>query len=142
MPHSKPVNWQPISQMPLIASLIDGAREDTENQRQILTEARPRPHLLDDATLDRIERVYREQIEFLEIYEQQIRRWRNASPSAAQSNEMNRMEGAIGYLRAVATEILALAAEVRRGAIDRIVEMSDLELGLQALLGRLPPHRP
>jgi hypothetical protein len=142
MPHSKPVNWQPISQMPLIASLIDGAREDTENQRQILTEVRQRPHLLDDATLDRIERVYREQIEFLEIYEQQIRRWRNASPSAAQSNEMNRMEDAIGYLRAVTTEILALAAEVRRGAIDRIVEMSDLELGLQALLGRLPPHRP
>ena len=25
MPHEDPVNWQPIQEMPLIASMIDGA---------------------------------------------------------------------------------------------------------------------
>lgn len=32
----------------------------------------------------------------------------------------------------------ALSAEIRTGTIDRIMEMSDLELGLKALLGQLP----
>jgi hypothetical protein len=32
-------------------------------------------------------------------------------------------------------EVLALADELRKGSIDRIMEMSDLELSLQALLG-------
>ena len=141
MPPSEPVSWQPISQMPLIASLIDGAREDTEDQRLILTEARQRPHLLDDATLDRIERVYGEQMEFLDIYEEQIRRWRGAGPSAAQGREMDRMKEATQHLRAVTTEILALAADVRKGTVDRAMEASDVELGFQALLGNLRPGR-
>ena len=39
------------------------------------------------------------------------------------------------------TEVLALATELRKDTIDRIMAMSDLELGLQALLGTLPPGR-
>jgi hypothetical protein len=42
-------------------------------------------------------------------------------------------------LRQVTTEVLALAAELRKGTIDRIMAMSDLELGMQALLGTLRP---
>ena len=37
--------------------------------------------------------------------------------------------------------VLTLATELRKGTIDRIMAMSDLELGLQALLGTLPPSR-
>ena len=41
-----------------------------------LTKARGRPHVLDDATIDRTERVYGEQLEFVDIYAEQLRRWR------------------------------------------------------------------
>jgi hypothetical protein len=68
------VNWQPISQMPLVARLIDGALSDTRDHIQALTEARAQPHVLDDATIDRIERVHGEQLEFVDIYAEQIRR--------------------------------------------------------------------
>lgn len=44
MPHAEPVNWQPISQMPLIASMIDTALDDTREHIATLTEARTRPH--------------------------------------------------------------------------------------------------
>ncbi len=37
MPKSDPVNWQPISQMPLIASMIDSALEDTREHLATLT---------------------------------------------------------------------------------------------------------
>jgi hypothetical protein len=41
-----------------------------------------------------------------------------------------------------AGEVLTLVAELRKGTINRIMAMSDLELGLRALLGTLPPGRP
>ncbi len=38
-------------------------------------------------------------------------------------------------LRAVTTNVLALAIELRKGAIGRVMGMSDVELGLQAIFG-------
>jgi hypothetical protein len=141
MPSSRHVNWQPISQMPLVASLIDSAMNDTTDHIRTLTKARSRPHVLDDATIDRVERVHREQLEFVDIYAEQLRRWRDEGPSAAQQLELDRLEEQNHRLREVTTEVLTLATELRKGTIDRIMAMSDLELGLQALLGTLPPDR-
>jgi hypothetical protein len=135
MPHTDPVNWQPISEMPLIASMIDGALDDTREHLETLTEARTRPHVLDDATLDRVQRIHDEQLEYVGIYAQQISRWRTENPSANQTRDLDRMEGQSRQLRAVTEQVLALARELRKGTIDRIMGMSDIELGLQALLG-------
>ena len=92
MPHSEAVNWQPISEMPLIASMIDEALDDTRAHIKTLTEASARPHVMDDATVDRIDRVHAEQMEFVDIYAEQIGRWRNERPSVRQTRELDRME--------------------------------------------------
>jgi hypothetical protein len=39
-------------------------------------------------------------------------------------------------LRGVTADVLALASELRKGTIERVLGGSDLELGLQYLLGR------
>ena len=135
------VNWQPISQMPLIASMIDGALSDTAGHIQTLTKARAQPHVLDDAIIDRVERVHREQMEYVDIYAEQIRRWQDQAPSAAQRRELNRLDEQNRRLRQATTEVLTLVAELRKGTINRIMAMSDLELALRALLGTLPPDR-
>ena len=135
MPHKEPVNWQPIREMPLIANMIDGALEDTREHLETLAEARVRPHVLDDATIDRVEQVHTEQMEFVDIYAQQISRWRTEKLSAGQTRELDRMDAQNGYLRAVTADVLALAGELRKGTIERVMEISDAELGLQALLG-------
>jgi hypothetical protein len=44
-------------------------------------------------------------------------------------------------LRQTTTEVLSLVVELRKGTINRIMAMSDLELDLRALLGTLPPDR-
>ena len=141
MPHNDPVNWQPIREMPLIASMIDGALDDTREHLKTLAEARTQPHVLDDAILDRTERVHGEQLEFVGIYAQQISRWRAEKPSKDQMRELDRMEAQNGQLRAVTEGVLALAGELRKGTIERIMGMSDVELGLQALLGNRRPGR-
>ncbi len=144
MPHEDedPVNWQPIHQMPLIARMIDGALDDTREHFETLAKARVRPHVLDDATIDRVEQVHTEQMQFVDIYAQQISRWRTEKPSADQTRELDRMETQNQQLRAVTADVLALASELRKGTIERVIGMSDVELGLQALLGsRLPSRR-
>jgi len=142
MPTSERVNWQPISRMPLVASMIDGALSDTADHLQTLTKASAQPHALDDATIERVERVHREQLEFVDIYAEQLQRWRDQGPSTAQRRDLDGLEEKNLTLRQVTTEVLTLAAELRKGTSDRIMAMSDLELGIQVLLGTRPPGRP
>jgi len=97
--------------------------------------------VLDDATIGRVERVHTEQLEFVDIYDRQISRWRTEKPTADQTRKLDRMEEQNRQLRAVTMEVLALAGELRKGSIDRIMGMRDIELGLQALRGNRSSSR-
>jgi len=109
MPANDQMNWQPISQMALIASMIDTALDDTREHLATLTKARAKPHVLDDATIDRVEEVHTEQMEFVAIYANQIDRWRNERPSASQTRTLDRMATQNQQLREVTADVLALA---------------------------------
>lgn len=84
------VNWQPLSALPLIASMIDGMLEDAKQQYATLVQCRPTPHLLDDATVDRVNQVYSEQAEFLGLYEEQFARWHD-SPVHQNAQNVSRL---------------------------------------------------
>src|SRR3954447_16955065 len=116
--------------------MIDTSLNDTREHLDTLSKAKNRPHVLDDATIDRVEQVHAEQMDYVEIYTQQISRWRNEKPSATQSRELDRMDEQNQQLRGVTVDVLALAGELRKGTIERVLGVSDLELGLQYLLGR------
>jgi hypothetical protein len=51
------------------------------------------------------------------------------------------MEKQNQQLREVTTHVLALARELRKGAIERVLGMSNLELCLQYLLGKQSSSR-
>jgi hypothetical protein len=134
MAKTEPVNWQPISQLPLIASMISTSLTETREHLGTLTKAKDRPHVLDDATIDRVEQVHTEQMTFVGIYSQQIARWRAEKLPPAQVSELDRMDTQNQQLREATKAVLDLAGELRKGTIDRVLGMSDLELGLQAFL--------
>ena len=77
--------------------------------------------MLDDATLDRVERVHTEQMEFIDIYTRQIGRWRTEKPSASLARELNHMEKQNHQLRGVTADVLALVRELRKGTIERVL---------------------
>jgi hypothetical protein len=142
MPHADPVNWQPISQILFIASMIDGALADTRDHLATLTQAKTHPHVLDEATVDRSIRVHTEQMEFVAIYTKQIGLWRTQRPSAAQIRELDRISLQNQQLRVVTAEVLALDEELRKGTIESVLAASDLELALQAVMETQPKrHR-
>jgi len=138
VPANDQVNWQPISQMMLIASMIDTSLDDTREHLATLTKAKARPHVLDAATIDRVERVHSEQMEFVAIYTQQISRWRDEMPSASQTRALDRMATQTQRLRDVTADVLALAGELRKGTIEQVLGISDVQIGLQSLLGNRP----
>jgi hypothetical protein len=54
---------------------------------------------------------------------------------------LDRLEAQNRCLQQATRDVLDLAAELRMGTIDRIMELSDLELGLRARLGGRSPRR-
>jgi hypothetical protein len=80
-------------------------------------------------------------MDYVEIYAQQISRWRKEKTSATQARELDRMDKQNQQLRALTADVLALAGELREGTIERVLGMSDLELGLRYLLGKQPSNR-
>ena len=127
-------NWQPITALPLIASLIDGELADGQEHHASLLAVRDRPHVLDDATVERSLKLHTEQRDFLGVFAEQLARWRHEQLSSAQCRELDRLEGQLERLRTVLSDILELAEELRQGTIEQVLAKSDLELGLEALL--------
>jgi hypothetical protein len=59
-----------------IASLSDEGLRDAREHYATLLEARPKPHVLDDATIARLKRVNGESLEWCDVYDRQLARWR------------------------------------------------------------------
>ena len=96
--------------------------------------------MLDDATIARVKRVNAEGLEYCDVYDEQLRRWRNERLTDAQQRETVRLQNATRELRLVLTQILALADELATGTIERQLSKSDAELGLEHLLRSHPPR--
>jgi hypothetical protein len=126
-------HWQPLAALPLIASLIEGELADGQEHHAALLAVRDRPYGLDDATVERSITLHAEQRDFLWVFAEQLARWRHKQPTDAQRRELDRLEEQIERLRAVLTNILALAEELKQGTLERVLAQSDLELGLEAL---------
>jgi hypothetical protein len=133
---SRQPTWQPISALPLIASLIEGTRAGSQEHYQTLPQARQRPYLLDDRTVARVTRVFGEQVGDHWLFEEQLRRCKAESLTTAQRQEIERLTSELAVLRQLTTSILALAAELKSGTIESTLAKSDLQVGLEELLRR------
>lgn len=130
-------NWQPISRLPLIAQMIDQGLSDALIQYQNLQEAQNRPHVLDDYTVGRVIQVFGEEQQFLEIYSEQLTRWKQENLNATQREQIIRLEGQLEQLSTTVASILALADELKQKTIEKVLDKPDLEIGLDVLLGNL-----
>jgi hypothetical protein len=128
----------PVAHLPLFAELIDGHLEDARAMRASLEEGLSKPHVLDDATLDRVRTSYRDSAgENVAMQSWQLRQWSAQSLSNEQHLEITRLQGVLEAYQREARAILELEQQLRQGSIDRILEQSDAELGLDALLRML-----
>ncbi len=130
------VNWQPISSLPFIASMIDGMAGEAEQQHANLEGCRSKPYVLDDTTVERLLKVFVEQAEYLPIYEEQLSRWKDLTLDPPQRREVERLAAQLPKLRERIASILTLAQELKQGTIESVLAKSDIELGMDSLLKR------
>lgn len=126
-------DWQPISALALIASLIDGQLESGREQHEKLRKAAVRRYALDDATVQSLLRVYGDTNNDLWLYDEQLLRWTRQALTAAQRREVQRLRNQMAALHDVITQILTLADELKTSTIDALLAKSDLEVGLEWL---------
>ena len=114
-----------MSQKQLLAS---------EGQLQNLKKVEQRPHLLDDALMDRAIKIHTEQNPMLWVSIEQCRKWREQSPNQEQLVDIDQVEGNFKKLIDVNEQIIALAQEIKKGTIDSIMRKSDVEIGLEFIM--------
>jgi len=125
--------------LPMIGQAIDGMLESAEDVVQSLEQARPRPHVLDDSTIGRVREAHGTQLNDLWWYAEQLARWRRASPTPAQAQELERLTQQLAALRRVLTASLAFAEELQAGTIEKVLAKDDVELAVEYLLGKRKP---
>lgn len=123
----------PLSMLPTIAEVIDGELDCAEDHYKSLLAARPTPHVLDDATIERSIKLANDQMELLPKFREQLQFWGKANPSANQIQEILRLGKVLTKLLHVLAETLALAEEISKGTIEKVLSRPDGELGIEAL---------
>jgi len=131
------ITWHPLSSLPLIARLIDDGVRDAESQEKLLLEGKDKPYVFDDDMVRRIKRVHSEKLDFINIYLEQIERWKKETLTMDQNFELMRLIKQCERLKVLTTSILDLAEEIGKATIDKIMDMDDAEVGLRFLLGEL-----
>ena len=112
-------DWQPISRLPLIGSMIDGMLQDAEEHYQTLLQAAPKPHVLGDYTVGRVFEVFGTQKDDLWLFEEQLARWKMDKLSVGQRHEVDRLTEQVGRCRTVIDSILSLAEQLTQGRSKR-----------------------
>jgi hypothetical protein len=136
----KQPQWQPISQIPLVSEMISGMFGEAQKMYKDLLLARPKPHVMDDATVARVIDVYTTQKDDLWLYEGQLKHWQESKPTDRQEQDIQQMQSQLLQLREQINHILTLAEELQERTIERVLTKSDHELVLEILTGKWKPE--
>ena len=132
-------NWQPISMLPILTESVGGMLSATEDQLVNLRAAQAKPHVMDDHTLNRVAKVYNEQLEHIELFEQQLYRWQKENLTADQATEVSRLLKQSIQLKAATKAVLEMAQSMGHNTIDKIMAMDEFELLEGIASGRIKP---
>lgn len=131
--------WQPISMLPVFTDMIDGMLEAALAQLENLRRAADTPHVLDDATLNRVIELHDNQLKDHWLFEEQFARWKRERLSNAQAKEVDRLTNQSSKLKGTNEEILEIVHRLGESTIDKIMAMDEVELALAVLSGKLKP---
>src|ERR1035441_5965830 len=130
--------WQPLSALPQIERDINEQFDNTRELYEHLCQGRDRPHLLDDALVERVLRHVADQVEFLPVYREQFARWYRSQPTASQFLELDRVPHQLDRWEALLNQQRTLAEELSAGTIDKMMALSDEELAQGIFRGKIP----
>jgi hypothetical protein len=118
----------------MVATHIDGMLQADREQYETLLQAKPKPHVLDDFTINRVIAAFTTQRNDFGLFDQQLQRWAALPLTDDQRREVERLMEQMRLLRENNEQVLTLARELSKGTIEKVMAKSDVELGLEFLL--------
>ena len=133
------IQWHPVERLDYVLTLIRTSVPEAREQLESLRGARHGS--LDQAIVDRAKRVYTERVEMNGLFREQLARWRRGSLSEEQEKKVKEALGLLDTDDQCAREILEIVGGLV--SIDKIISMSDIEVGVRSLAGEFdpPPHK-
>ena len=118
----------------MVAAHIDGMLQADREQYETLLQAKPKPHVLDDYTVNRVIAAFTTQRHDFGFFDEQLQRWAALPLSDQQRREVERLIEQMRLLRENNQQVLMLARELSTGTIDKVMAKSDVALGLEMLM--------
>ncbi len=139
--------WQPVTAVGILTATVAEQLDHTRAQLVLMEQARPtRPDakILDDHTVSETLRVYGQMAaDYHNLFAEQGRRWQaETTLSATQTTQVDAYVALVAEHLAALDDMLALTRQIQGRTIEKIMAKSDLELGIEALLGHLGHPRP
>jgi hypothetical protein len=131
------IQWHPISMLPTFTFMVDGMLEESLVQLGNMRGVVDKPHVLDDATLNRVFDLYDKQLDDQRYFVEQFSRWKQGYLSNAEAKEVDRLIKQSATLKDVNEEILKIAHSIKHETIDQILAMDDVELAIAVLSGKI-----
>ena len=131
------IQWHPISMLPTFTFMVDGMLEESLVQLNNMRGMVDKPHVLDDATLNRVFDLYDKQLDDQRYFVEQFSRWKQSHLSNAEGKEVDRLIKQSATLKDVNEEILKIAHSIKHETIDQILAMDDVELAIAVLSGKI-----
>jgi hypothetical protein len=130
----KKINWQPITFLSKLGYMIDGMLESAQETYGPFSQIK----VHDDFTIKRVIEVTGQQIEAEWLYDEQLEKWsQQPGLKTTHRNEIQRLQGQMAELKKVNRDILAIAEKHKDTTVEKVLEKSDAELGLDFLMGKL-----
>jgi hypothetical protein len=132
--------WQPVAAVEMLTTVVTEQLEHTRAQLALMEQARPtRPdaRILDDHTISETLRVYGQMADdYHDLFAKQGRRWQaETTPATPTRQAIDAYVALVDAHRAALDDMLALTRQIQGHTIEKIMAKSDLELGIEALLG-------
>ena len=128
-PRGEP-DWHPVT---AVTTMLTGQLAANRGQLELLERACREPWLLDDATVDRIKKVFGVQRDDMWLWEENDRRWQVLDLDTATRTKAGEYMSLTAQFATTSTEVLALAGELASGTINKVMVKSDLELDIEAI---------
>lgn len=136
----RPPTWQPVAAVGMLTAVVAEQLAHTRAQLALMEQARPsRPdaRILDDHTVSETLRVYGQMAQdYRNLFAEQGRRWHAETiPGTTARQAVDAYAQLVDAQLAALEDLLALAQQIQGHTIEKIMAKSDLELGLETLLG-------
>ena len=129
-------NYYPLSFIPAFSGQIDELTEILEAQLRAFLSAKRKPHVLDDKTINRALSAFKENAEYIQLYQEQVERWTREAQTESHRQALSLLNEKLSKARKRNVELVALVEKLGKGTIDKILQKDDLELALDFLSGK------